>query len=166
MSEQQWHMAKHGHQVGPMSEAEIVSNIQNDSADGQTLVFTAGMSNWTPLADVPQLATHLLDGQTSVPPLLPGRTAHEIDFTIEGAEMQYVEVELDPGESAVAEAGVICAASSSVRGTRFSAQPRASPSASRSTRKSAWGCLAARVLSCSGSRVTGYRSCMPAAQFT
>ena len=88
-----------------MSEAEIVNNIQNDSADGQTLVFTAGMSNWTPLADVPQLATHLLDGQTSVPPVLPGRTAHEIDFAIEGAEMQYVEVELDPGESAVAEAG-------------------------------------------------------------
>ena len=37
--------------------------------------------------------------------MLPGRTAHEIDFTIEGSEMQYVEVELDPGESAVAEAG-------------------------------------------------------------
>ena len=37
--------------------------------------------------------------------MLPGRTAHEIDFAIEGIEMQYVEVELDPGESAVAEAG-------------------------------------------------------------
>jgi uncharacterized protein (AIM24 family) len=32
-------------------------------------------------------------------------TAHEIDYTIHGHEMQYVEVELDPGESAVAEAG-------------------------------------------------------------
>ncbi|MGE5397235.1 MAG: TIGR00266 family protein [Chitinophagales bacterium] len=31
--------------------------------------------------------------------------AHEIDFTIYGAEMQFVEVELDPGESVVAEAG-------------------------------------------------------------
>ena len=105
MSEQQWHMAKHGHQIGPMSETEIVSNIENGSADGTTLVFTTGMSNWTPLADVPQLATHLSGGQTTVPPVLPGRTAHEIDFTIEGSEMQYVEVELDPGESAVAEAG-------------------------------------------------------------
>jgi len=98
-------MAKHGHQIGPMSESEIVSNIQNGSADGKTLVFTAGMSNWTPLADVPQLATHLAGGQATVLPVLPGRTAHEIDFTIEGSEMQYVEVELDPGESAVAEAG-------------------------------------------------------------
>jgi hypothetical protein len=55
-------MAKHGHQIGPMSEAEIISNIQHGSADSQTLVFTAGMSNWTPLADVPQLATHLSGG--------------------------------------------------------------------------------------------------------
>ena len=37
MSEQQWHMAKHGHQIEPLSEAEIVSNIQNGSADGETL---------------------------------------------------------------------------------------------------------------------------------
>jgi uncharacterized protein (TIGR00266 family) len=32
-------------------------------------------------------------------------SAHEIDYEIHGNEMQYVEVELDPGESAVAEAG-------------------------------------------------------------
>jgi len=30
---------------------------------------------------------------------------HEVDFKIVGDDMQYVEVELDPGESAVAEAG-------------------------------------------------------------
>ena len=88
-----------------MSEAEVVSNIQNGSADGKTLVFTAGMSTWAPLADVPQLATRLAAGAGPTPPIPPGRTAHEIDFVIEGTEMQYVEVELDPGESAVAEAG-------------------------------------------------------------
>jgi uncharacterized protein (TIGR00266 family) len=31
--------------------------------------------------------------------------AHEIDYKIHGHEMQFVEVELDPGESAVSEAG-------------------------------------------------------------
>jgi uncharacterized protein (TIGR00266 family) len=31
--------------------------------------------------------------------------AHEIDYTIYGEEMQFVEVELDPGESVIAEAG-------------------------------------------------------------
>ena len=30
---------------------------------------------------------------------------HAVDFRIVGNEMQFVEVELDPGESAVAEAG-------------------------------------------------------------
>src|SRR6187401_3491320 len=33
--------------------------------------------------------------------------AHEVDFTIHGDDMQFVEVELDPGESAVAEAGAM-----------------------------------------------------------
>ncbi len=33
------------------------------------------------------------------------RSSHEIDFEIHGAEMQFVEVELDPGESVIAEAG-------------------------------------------------------------
>ncbi len=31
--------------------------------------------------------------------------AHEIDYAIHGTEMQYVQIELDPGESVVAEAG-------------------------------------------------------------
>ncbi|WP_159883600.1 TIGR00266 family protein [Paenibacillus puerhi] len=31
--------------------------------------------------------------------------AHEIDYRIEGSEMQFVEIELDPGESVIAEAG-------------------------------------------------------------
>lgn len=33
------------------------------------------------------------------------RTNHDIDFSIYGEEMQYVEVELDPAETAIAEAG-------------------------------------------------------------
>ena len=30
---------------------------------------------------------------------------HEVDYEIFGDDMQYVEVELDPGEAAIAEAG-------------------------------------------------------------
>ncbi|HEX3030803.1 MAG TPA: TIGR00266 family protein [Bacillota bacterium] len=33
--------------------------------------------------------------------------SHDIDFDIVGAEMQYVEIELDPGESVIAEAGAL-----------------------------------------------------------
>jgi len=31
--------------------------------------------------------------------------AHEIDYHIHGEEMQYVEIELDPNEGVIAEAG-------------------------------------------------------------
>src|SRR5215467_261678 len=33
------------------------------------------------------------------------RTTHEIDYRIVGEEMQYVEIELDPNETAIAESG-------------------------------------------------------------
>ena len=34
-----------------------------------------------------------------------GLNAHEIDYRIIGEELQYVEIELDPQESVIAEAG-------------------------------------------------------------
>ena len=110
MAQQQWYMAIGGHQVGPVTQDDVVTNLRNGTIDGNTLVFTAGMSNWTPLKDVPQLAAFLTGtgggaAAAAPPPVVPGRRAHEIDFRIVGSEMQFVEVELDPGESAVAEAG-------------------------------------------------------------
>ena len=109
MSQEQWYMAIGGHQVGPVSQDDVVTNLRNGTIDGNTLVFTTGLRNWTPLKDVPQLAAFLGGGSApraaAPPPIVPGRRAHEIDFKILGSEMQFVEVELDPGESAVAEAG-------------------------------------------------------------
>jgi uncharacterized protein (TIGR00266 family) len=110
MSQQQWFMAIGGHQVGPVTQDDVVTNLRNGTIDGNTLVFSAGMSNWTPLKDVPQFAAFLSSDAAAAasaapPPIVPGRRAHEIDFKIIGGEMQFVEVELDPGESAVAEAG-------------------------------------------------------------
>lgn len=37
----------------------------------------------------------------------PLRRAHEIDFKVHGDDMQFVEIELDPGETVVAEAGAM-----------------------------------------------------------
>src|SRR5688500_18788564 len=109
MSQQEWFMAIGGHQVGPVTRDDVVTNIRNGTVDGSTLVFKAGMSNRTPLKDVPDLASFLGGGSAASgaapPPLVPGRRAHDIDFRILGSEMQFVEAELDPGESAVAEAG-------------------------------------------------------------
>jgi len=107
MSQQDWFMAIGGHQVGPVTRDDVVTNLRNGTVDGNTLVFKAGLSNWTPLKDVPELAAYLSGASAAgaPPPLVPGRQAHDIDFKIMGSEMQFVEVELDPGESAVAEAG-------------------------------------------------------------
>jgi uncharacterized protein (TIGR00266 family) len=101
----QWFMAINDQKVGPVAEEEVVQSIRNGTIDGETLVFTSGMKEWTRLRDVPQLTAHL-----GSPPPLPsasGRRAHEIAYAIRGEEMQFVEVELDPGESAVAEAGAM-----------------------------------------------------------
>jgi uncharacterized protein (TIGR00266 family) len=106
----QWYMAVGGQQVGPVSEQDVVNAIQGGSADGETLVFVSGMQNWTPLRDVPRFQPHLRPAPPAAP-VAPvafaagARTAHEIDYKIHGEDLQFVEVELDPGESVVAEAG-------------------------------------------------------------
>jgi uncharacterized protein (TIGR00266 family) len=101
----QWYMAIGGHQVGPVALDEVVANVKSGNAGPDTLVFGPGMKEWKRLRDVPELAAHV--GGAGAPPIPPplGRKAHEIDFQIQGHEMQFVEVELDPGECAVAEAG-------------------------------------------------------------
>ncbi len=85
MSQQDWFMAIGGHQVGPVTRDDVVTNLRNGTVDGNTLVFKAGMSNWTPLKDVPELAAYLSGAAASPagapPPLVPGRRAHDIDFT-------------------------------------------------------------------------------------
>ena len=103
-----WYVAHGGHQIGPIPAAEVETMIRNGGADGETYVFTSGIGEWIKVRDVPQFASRV--GQGPAPgaiPAPPGRQAHEIDFTIEGTEMQFVEVQLDPGESAVAEAGAM-----------------------------------------------------------
>jgi uncharacterized protein (TIGR00266 family) len=109
MSGKQWYMAIGGHQVGPVGEDELLTNIRNGTVDGGTHVFTPGMAGWTLLKDVPELAAHLRSPRSPAPavPAAPGRRAHDIDFEIHGSDMQFVEVTLDPGESAVAEAGTM-----------------------------------------------------------
>lgn len=102
----QWYMAVGGQQVGPVSEEDIINNIKNGSVDAQTLVFIAGMDTWTPLKAVPKFAPHL--GPMAPPPMpASARRSDIIDYRIEGEDVQFVEVELDPGEACVAEAGAM-----------------------------------------------------------
>jgi len=105
---QQWYMSIGGHHVGPIGTGEMISNIQKGSLQPDSYVFTRGMENWVRAVEVDVFKPYF-SGMPAPPPLptAPGRKAQEIDFKIVGEELQFVEVELDPGESAVAEAGAM-----------------------------------------------------------
>ncbi|MET0290443.1 MAG: TIGR00266 family protein [Pseudoxanthomonas sp.] len=78
------------------------------------LAWREGLAGWQPANSLPDF------GGNSAPPHMPpppgaGMRADDIDFRIVGHDMQFVEVELDPGESAVAEAGALMFKDSTVQ---------------------------------------------------
>ncbi len=101
----QWFFAADGKQTGPLdTEAAIAFARQNPQAH----VWRQGWTNWVLVSQVAELQGGT--GAGSAPPpaaSFAAPRADEIDFKLYGQEMQYVEVELDPGESAVAEAGAM-----------------------------------------------------------
>jgi uncharacterized protein (TIGR00266 family) len=86
-----------------MSHEELVSRLAGESGLN-TLVFGPGLAQWTEARHVSSLAEGLRGGHVPPPPPTR-RAADDIDYEIFGAEMQYVEITLDPGEMVVAEAG-------------------------------------------------------------
>lgn len=114
----QWYLSYGGEQIGPFEEQQARFHIDMKGSDG--FAWRDGMADWLPIAQVPELSGAPAGGPTGgpaapPPPRAAGPTrsggtptsADEIDFQIFGAEMQFVEVELDPGESAIAEAGAM-----------------------------------------------------------
>jgi uncharacterized protein (TIGR00266 family) len=93
-----------------VDETAIPALIANGTVTPATLVWMNGMADWKPLKEVrPDLAggspvMPALPVAGAVPPPAPGRS-HEIDYKLLGEEMQIVEIELDPGETVIAEAG-------------------------------------------------------------
>ena len=92
-----------------VNETEIPALVRAGTVTPATLVWMDGMADWKPLKDVrPDLASGVyaaVPGAPVVPPMPSGRKSHEIDYTLIGEEMQIIEVELDPGETVIAEAG-------------------------------------------------------------
>lgn len=108
----EWYVAMSGQSVGPMTASELAAGFRSGQYNAATLVFKQGMSGWTAAAQVPEVAPLLGAAPSAPSPGLgtppsgaSGRRAHEVDYDIVGEEMQFVEVELDPGEGAIAEAG-------------------------------------------------------------
>ncbi len=98
----QWYFSYDGQPIGPLDQARAAAQA---AARPDGLVWRDGFAEWMPIAQVADLRAASVPGV--LPPSLSLRVADDIDFTIHGAEMQFVEIELDPGESAIAEAGAM-----------------------------------------------------------
>jgi membrane protease subunit (stomatin/prohibitin family) len=61
-----WHVAVNGQQQGPFTPQQIAEGIAKGQIARDTLVWSAGMGDWTPAASVPQLA-----GSFTAPPSPP-----------------------------------------------------------------------------------------------
>ena len=95
----QWHFSVDGNQSGPHSHDQLIRLVRREP---KGFVWREGFSSWVPASQVAELSGPAV-GYRPPPPARP--RSHQIDFKIYGEEMQFVEVELDPGESVVAEAG-------------------------------------------------------------
>ncbi len=109
-----WHYATANNEQFQTSESDLPALASNGTITPQTRVWTSGMANWAAAGEVmPQLFGH--PGTT--PPAMPaggpppmpagGQRCHEVDYEIFGDDMQLVEIELDPGETVIAEAGAM-----------------------------------------------------------
>lgn len=95
----QWYLSYDGKQEGPYDHKQASERAQ---ANPNGYGWREGLGEWKPINQIPELQG---GASTSPPPPVRVGAADEIDYEVKGTEMQFVEVELDPGESAVAEAG-------------------------------------------------------------
>lgn len=100
------------HQV---TEEQLQSLVAAGAVRPATLVWTEGQPQWARASELlpglfktaSSMAPPPLPGPPPMPASGPGAAmrAHDVDYEIHGNEMQIVEVELDPGETVIAEAG-------------------------------------------------------------
>ncbi len=115
MSTEWFYITANG-ESNPTTEDQFPALITDGTITARTQVWRRGMPSWTNAGEVlPNLFSH--SGSAVQPPPLPLAPAapapgkpvrcHEVDYEIFGDDLQLVEVELDPGETVVAEAGAM-----------------------------------------------------------
>ncbi|MDP0491767.1 MAG: TIGR00266 family protein [Verrucomicrobiota bacterium JB023] len=95
-------------------EDELGALANSGEISPKTLTWKKGMAEWKPASET--LSELFEDVGAAAPPPLPsgvtvgpnpGQKCHEVDYELFGDDMQIVEVELDPGETVIAEAGAM-----------------------------------------------------------
>ena len=99
----QWYLSYNGQRIGPLDQAAAQAAAQQNP-NGHC--WRNGYAEWIPIVSCNELAAAGAPNPGLPPPPMR-RSADEIDYRIYGEDMQFVEIELDPGESAVAEAGAL-----------------------------------------------------------
>ncbi|MDB6080388.1 MAG: hypothetical protein JWO82_4135 [Akkermansiaceae bacterium] len=106
-----WHYHSASGSQASTSEENLAELVEGGIITPATLVWTAGMAGWEAASGV---LPDLFKGAGAPPPPLPpsgaapsGRRSHEIDYEIIGESIQMVEIELDPRETVIAEAGAM-----------------------------------------------------------
>jgi len=107
----QWYLSYDGQQAGPMELEQ--ARIQAAAHPGAH-AWRDGLPSWQPVAEIAELRGSPMTTPNRAPEPVPPvaassrpTLADEVDYIVYGHEMQFVEIELDPGESAVAEAGAM-----------------------------------------------------------
>lgn len=99
----QWYFSYDGNQLGPMDSSAAAAQAGKNP---NGYAWRDGFAEWLPIEQIGELKPSAMN-IPAPPPAGAYKKSDEIDFKILGTEMQFVEVELDPGESAVAEAGAM-----------------------------------------------------------
>ncbi|MBK1834639.1 TIGR00266 family protein [Roseibacillus ishigakijimensis] len=95
-------------------EDELGSLANSGEISPKSLTWREGLPEWVPAGEsLPGLFADR--GAVAPPPIpanvvvgpAPGQKCHEVDYELFGDDMQIVEVELDPGETVIAEAGAM-----------------------------------------------------------
>ncbi len=103
-----WYIGINGQQQGPLGTQQVIDLIRSGQLNQTAYVYGQNQPQWTPIAQVPvfQAMFHHAPPPPPPPPQGPAPVvADQIDFEVIGEEMQFVEIVLDPGEAAIAEAG-------------------------------------------------------------
>ena len=99
----QWYLSFGGDSLGPFDEVQAAAQARKNP-DG--FAWREGFSEWMPIRQLSEFNAPV-ESVPKPPPAAGLTQSDEVDFKILGKEMQFVEVELDTGESAVAEAGAM-----------------------------------------------------------
>ena len=105
-----WHYHSASGSTATTSDENLPELIAGGTISADTIVWTDGMAGWEPAA---KALPDLFKTAVAPPPLPAGgpppisKRSHEVDYQIHGESIQMVEIELDPGETVIAEAGAM-----------------------------------------------------------